>query len=68
MPTVGWDVLIVLLTALLAGAGAALVQHLVPLELRKTHTVAIGVIYRGTLRHVWRISWFFVLSRAGRVP
>src|SRR3712207_4309385 len=47
MPTAFWGVLLVLLAALLAGAGAALVQRLVPLELRKSHTAPLGVVIGG---------------------
>ena len=42
-----WGIAIVLLAASLAAAGAALVQRLVPVQLRKSHNVAIGIIYGG---------------------
>ena len=35
----------VLLSVILAVAGLLLVQHLVPLPLRESHTIAIGIIY-----------------------
>jgi len=47
MPTAFWGVLLVLLAAFLAGTGAALVQRLVPLELRKSHTASLGVVIGG---------------------
>ena len=47
MPTAFWGVLLVLLAALLAAAGAILVQRLVPLELRKSHTAPLGVVIGG---------------------
>jgi hypothetical protein len=47
VPTAVLGVLIILLAALLAVAGAALAQRLVPVELRKAHTTATGIIYGG---------------------
>ena len=35
------------LAAVLAAAGAMIVQHLVPVQMRKSHNVAIGIIYGG---------------------
>lgn len=42
-----WGLAIILLAGLLAAAGATLVQRLVPVEMRKSHNVAMGIIYGG---------------------
>jgi hypothetical protein len=42
-----WGIAIILLAGLVAAAGATVVQHLVPVEMRKSHNVAIGILYGG---------------------
>ena len=43
--TIFWGALILLASMLLAVGGLVLVQSLVPLPLRESHTAAIGIIY-----------------------
>ncbi len=45
MDTIFWGTVVVLLTVLFVVAGQALVQRLVPLRLRESSTVAIGLTY-----------------------
>ena len=47
MTTALWGIALILLAGVLAAAGATLVQHFVPVEMRKSHNVAIGIIYGG---------------------
>lgn len=45
--TVLWGAAIISLAALVAAVGTTAVQRLVPLQMRKSHNVAIGIIYGG---------------------
>ena len=45
--TVLWGVAIISLAGLVAAAGATVMQRLVPVQMRKSHNVAIGIIYGG---------------------
>jgi hypothetical protein len=45
VPTLVGGVLVILLVALIAVGGLALVQHFVPLEIRESHSNAIGITY-----------------------
>ncbi|CAA9412469.1 MAG: hypothetical protein AVDCRST_MAG78-471, partial [uncultured Rubrobacteraceae bacterium] len=45
MTTVFWGVLVVLLSVLLASAGQALVQRLVPFSIRESSIASTGAIY-----------------------
>lgn len=47
LSTVLWGLAIVSLAGVVAAAGAAVVQRLVPVQMRKSHNVAIGIIYGG---------------------
>lgn len=42
-----WGIAIIALVGSLAAAGAALAQHLVPVQLRESHNAAISIIYGG---------------------
>ena len=45
--TVLWGAAIISLAALVAAVSTTAVQRLVPLQMRKSHNVAIGIIYGG---------------------
>lgn len=42
-----WGIAAILLAGLVAAAGTTVVQRLLPVEMRKSHNVAIGIIYGG---------------------
>lgn len=60
MTTVFWGVLVVLLSVLLASAGQALVQRLVPLSIRESSIASTGAIY-AALYVVFGVSLAFSL-------